>query len=268
MQPAVFALGWLAMTALSGGAPGWAQESPGKKSEPSAATLAAGQQVFGTICASCHGLDGKGGERGPDIASRADVARLGDEELLKILRNGIADKGMPAFAGLGTAKLNGVLAYLRSLQGKGSVTTVSGDAAKGKELFFGKAECASCHMVNGRGGFLGPELSHYGQSHKAADIRAAIVNPKASVEGRYRGAEVSTKDGKTLAGALRNEDNFSLQLQTADGDFHFFSKTELSAIRYREESLMPGDYGKKLDGAEIDALVAYLQQSALGKAKR
>ena len=232
-----------------------------------AATVAAGRQTFSSTCASCHGLDGRGGERGPDIATRAEITRLTDEETLKVLRAGIPEKGMPPFAGLGSAKLMALLSYIRALQGKGAQAQAPGDADKGKELFSGKAGCSTCHMVNGSGGFLGPELSGYGGNHSAAEIRAAILSPKERTDGRYRVAELTAKDGRSYSGIVRNEDNFSVQLQSSDGVFHFISKSDVAAINYRKEPLMPADYGSKLSAAEVDALAAYLFQAAHAKSK-
>ena len=144
---------------------------------------------------------------------------------------------------------------------------VSGDAKKGKELFSGKAGCSACHMVNGSGGFVGPELSGYGGNHSAAEIRAAIIGPREPPH-EWRGvAELTTKEGKNYSGVVRNEDNFSVQLQSLDGAFHFFAKSDLSALNYRKVPLMPSDYGAKLSAAELDGLAAYLFQVAHQKPK-
>jgi cytochrome c oxidase cbb3-type subunit 3 len=247
-----------------------AQESPrlGANRLPAATSVSAGQQVFDSACASCHGLDGKGGERAPDIATRPEIARLADQELLRVLRTGIPEKGMPPFAALGSAKLAALLNYLRSLQGKGTATPTLGNVEKGKELYFGKAVCSNCHMVNGVGGFLGRDLSNYGETHSAREIRAAIVEPEKTRGARGRVAEATGKDGKVYSGVVRNEDNFSLQLQSVDGTFHLLSKAELATLNYGPESLMPTDYGSKLSAAELDALAAYLAEIAQGKQNR
>jgi cytochrome c oxidase cbb3-type subunit 3 len=242
-----------------------AQQASKPAPSTSKSSASAGRQIFSSTCASCHGLDGRGGERGPDIVTRPEITRLSDEETLKILRAGIPGKGMPPFAALGATKLSAVLTYLRTLQGNKALQPVAGDAALGKELYRGKANCKECHMVNGAGGFLGPDLSNYAENHSAADIRAAIVSPENKTAPRRVAANVTTKDGKVFEGLVRNEDNFSLQLQTPDGAFHFFSKSDLAAIDYHRESLMPTDYGSKLSPAELDALVAYLVRSAQEK---
>jgi putative heme-binding domain-containing protein len=175
---------------------------------------------------------------------------------------------MPPFAALGSARLSALLGYVRSLQGKGAETPVAGNTGRGKELFLGKADCSACHMVNGVGGFLGPDLSNYGENHSVTEIRAVIVKPEITRGTRGHVAEVTAKGGKSYSGLVRNEDNFSLQLQSLDGTFHLFSKSDLAAISYRQESLMPADYGSKLSAAELDALAAYLSSNARTKQKR
>jgi len=123
-------------------------------------------------------------------------------------------------------------------------------------------------MVNGAGGFLGRDLSNYGESHSLIEIRAAIVDPQKTSGPRGRAVEVTTKAGEKYSGVVRNEDNFSLQLQSIDGSFHFFLKSELTRFDYRQDSLMPSDYGTKLSSAELDSLAAYLAGIAPRKQKR
>jgi len=70
--------------------------------------------AFDTACASCHGLDARGGERGPDLVSRSEVVRKTDAELRKILTDGKTSAGMPSFASYAPAKLSALVDYLRS----------------------------------------------------------------------------------------------------------------------------------------------------------
>ena len=95
---------------------------------------AAGKQIFATTCAACHGLDGGGGERGPDISRRREVQRLPDKALLQIVREGVPATGMPAFGSLGAARIHAVVRYLRSLQGQTGAADVSGDPKRGRDL--------------------------------------------------------------------------------------------------------------------------------------
>jgi len=221
-----------------------------------------GRKAFESVCASCHGLDGRGGERGPNIATRAAVQQLSDEETLHVLRSGIPAAGMPAFRVLGVPKIKAVMAYLRILQGGGKDASISGDAQRGKLLFFGKAGCAKCHMINGSGGFIGADLSSYGSNGSAEEIRAAIIDPNKDLNPRERIVLVTTREGRRFTGVARNEDNFSLQLQSLDGTFHLFSKADLDQLEFLPKSLMPSDYGSVLSSGEIDDLVSFLVRTA------
>ena len=73
---------------------------------------------------------------------------------------------------------------------------------------------------------------------------------------------VTTREGRQFTGIARNEDNFSLQLQTLDGTFHLLSKTDLTHFEYLPKSLMPSDYGSVLSATELDDLVRYLAHAA------
>jgi mono/diheme cytochrome c family protein len=54
-----------------------------------------GKKVFEAKCATCHGLDGLGGEHAPDIVRRLAVKALSDEALLDVIHEGITEEGMP-----------------------------------------------------------------------------------------------------------------------------------------------------------------------------
>jgi cytochrome c oxidase cbb3-type subunit 3 len=225
--------------------------------------LAEAKKTFEATCAGCHGLDGRGGERGPNIATRQEVVRRTDTELLNILRTGIPASGMPSFASLGNTKLAAMLIYLRSLQGKGPSAAVPGNPKDGAALFFGAAHCSDCHMVQGKGGFIGPDLSVYAAASSADEIERAIVSPGGRDPSRARGVvTITLHDGKRLQGIIRNEDNFSVQVQSLDGSFHLVQKSEVGEITRSQESLMPADYAKTLSPSQLDDLVSYLMIAA------
>ena len=219
---------------------------------------AVGKNVFNSSCAGCHGLDGRGSDKAVNISSTARTRHLSDAELLGIILNGVPGTGMPGFRTLTSSQVHAVVAYLRSLQGKTEARSLPGDPKRGKEVFFGKGECANCHMVSGQGGFLGPDLSAYGSSASAEAIRGEIVRSQRIPARGYRRAAVVTADGNRFEGLIRNEDNFSVQLQTADGSFHFFQKSELRNFDRLEPSLMPTHYGERLSAGELDDLVSFL----------
>jgi putative heme-binding domain-containing protein len=221
-------------------------------------SIADGRQVFENRCAGCHGIDGRGGERAPDIATSAKTQRRSDSELAQIINNGIPSAGMPSFSTLNASTSRALVKYLRFLQGRSGSTALPGNAQNGKAIFFGRARCSECHLVAGAGGFIASDLSSYGRSRPVAEIRDAIVKP-GQPSNAYRGTvAIASRAGQTFSGVLRNEDNFSLQLQSLDGAFHLLMKSDVANIRRDSDSLMPADYGSTLSVSELNDLVSFL----------
>ena len=219
-----------------------------------------GQQIFATRCATCHGLDGQGGERGPNIAGRREIQQMSDKVLAQMIGRGIPAAGMPSFRDLGSTRIEALVQHLRHLQGRDAAAILPGVPERGIALFSGKGHCAQCHTVNGEGGFLGSDLTSYANTVSADQIRRAIVDPDKDLDARRRTVVVTAGDGTTYTGIARNEDNFSVQLQTADGAFRSFTKSELRSIEHQARSLMPPDYGTKLSPVEVDDIVSYLMK--------
>jgi putative heme-binding domain-containing protein len=122
-------------------------------------------------------------------------------------------------------------------------------------------------MANGQGGFMGSDLSSFASTQSPVEIRSAITNPNRNLDPRKRVVIVTTANGQVLTGLARNEDNFSLQLQTTDGAFHLLNKSEMQKIEYQPRSLMPDDYASRLSSKELDDLVSYLVSIARNKNK-
>jgi putative heme-binding domain-containing protein len=139
----------------------------------------------------------------------------------------------------------------------------SSPATAGEGLFFGKAGCAGCHEVNGRGGVTGPDLSAAGTRSPEALV-AKIRNPNnpaSTVPGGRGGPSVvivKMKDAREIRGVRRNEDTFSLQMVDASGQLHLLDKRNLSEVRNESRSLMPADYSSRLSEQELQSVVAYL----------
>ena len=232
--------------------------APLRGQQPGAATFAAN-------CSGCHGADGRGGEHAPNIAGAPAIQQLTDRELAGIVHNGVAGAGMPAFPSLKPQEVAAVVSYLRILQGRGDIVKLPGDWQSGQALFFGKAHCADCHMVNGQGGFIGSNLSYYGAGAKPDAIRAVILDPDKALPADKKAVTVVTRKGETITGMLRIEDNFSLSIQTMDGSFRFLPKADLVLTDIGSRSLMPA--AKGLNSKEVDDLVSYLLQAGTESSK-
>ena len=103
--------------------------------------IAEGRRVFENRCAACHGLDGRGGERAPDIAMRAAAQQRSNRTLSQIIKAGIPAAGMPAFASIDETTMGALITYVRFLQGQTGVANIPGNPRSGEALFFGEARC-------------------------------------------------------------------------------------------------------------------------------
>jgi cytochrome c oxidase cbb3-type subunit 3 len=227
------------------------QNSNGEDSTPQP-----GKSVFQQSCATCHGLDGLGGEHAPDIVNQAAVRTLSDQALLDLIHDGIPQAGMPAFRDMSKEDGRALVAYLRFLQGKSGGNSISGDPVGGREVFFGKAGCSACHS---RGQSIAGDLTGFARDHEAGEIREAILRPTV---GRPEAATAVARDGRKFSGMIRNEDNASLQLQDGDGRFYLLMKSSLVSVQRKFGEPMPVDYGQRLNTTELDDLVAYILREA------
>ncbi len=237
------------------------EESPHSASRPGVradAGLAEGRKSYEAHCAMCHGLDGRGGEHAPGIANSRAVQGESDRKLVQTIREGIPSAGMPSFRRLPNSEIAALAKYLRSLNGVTGIERLKGNPLRGESLFFGKARCGDCHMLGGKGGFIGADLSDFALAHSPQEIREAIVHPDKKLLPGQQVVRVETVAGKQFEGLVRNEDNFSLQLQGTDGAFRFLMKSQIAKMERLERSLMPSDYGTQLSPAELDDLVSYL----------
>jgi putative heme-binding domain-containing protein len=216
------------------------------------------RQDFAASCAGCHGLDGRGGERAPNIATRKEVLRLSDDTLSGIIQNGIAGTGMPAFRQLEKTRINAIVGYLRILQGKTESAKITGSPEAGKKLFFGTAQCSRCHAIQGEGGIIGADLFGYAGNLSADELREAISGAGTAGSRFHKLVSMKLPDGRQVEGVIRNEDNFSAQLQTLDGTFHSVGKSSSDAFRTTTQITLLTDYIGALDSAELNDIVSYL----------
>ena len=216
-----------------------------------------GKSIFEVKCATCHGLDGLGGEHAPDIVRRAGTKALSDETLLNVVHDGIPEEGMPGFPSIGQEDAHALVAYLRFLQGRSAGNSVPGDPARGHDLFFGKAGCSACHRIADRGQFVAEDLAGFARDHPAEEIRDAILRPAG---GPQETVTAVARDGRKFSGTIRNEDNRSLQLQDGNGRFYLLMKSSLVSVQRKIGGSMPADYGHRLSSAELEDLVSYILQ--------
>jgi len=221
----------------------------------SRADVEAGQRLYGPQCQVCHGSTGDG-VPGVDLRLGRFRRAASDEDLARTITAGVPGTGMPAFV-LTPAELTAVIAFIRAGFDPGSAAVRVGDAERGRTLFVGRAECASCHRVNGRGPRLAPDLSDIGAIRTLAALQRALLTPDESLLPIHRPVRVTLKDGRTLQGRHLNEDSYTVQLIDEQENLRSLSKSDLRALTVLTTAAMPS-YAGRLSDTELADVIAYL----------
>jgi cytochrome c oxidase cbb3-type subunit III len=228
---------------------------PEKNPYDSAADLTTGRQYFLGHCAQCHGPEGEGG-RGVNLTTGRYRHGNSDRQLYMTIRKGVPGSEMYG-SSLSQPELWRVVAYVRRLGAAGAEEKAAGDPKAGQAIYEGKGGCASCHIVNGRGGLLGPDLTEIGLRRSLKFLRDSIVDPSAYINPEYRSATVVPRSGAKVRGVVLNEDDYSIQLRDTREELRSFLKSDLKEVQREKESLMPS-YKSVLSETEINDLVARL----------
>jgi putative heme-binding domain-containing protein len=176
---------------------------------------------------------------------------------------------MPANA-LEDAEVHSIIAFLRSLAPPVH-PRIAGDPVRGQQIFAVTAGCATCHMVDGNGGRLGPDLSRVGAARAVTYLVDSIREPDKELTSGpldpnnhyglplpYETVTVVTADGERIVGVARNEDTFSVQLLAVDQNLHSFLKKDVREIIHERKSLMPAYPESVLGAPQLQDLLAYL----------
>jgi putative heme-binding domain-containing protein len=234
----------------------------------------AGEYEFRINCALCHGLGARGGGRGPDLTRAVKKHTHSDAEMFQVISNGIPGTAMPANGtngqgvGMTDEEIWQIITYIRSQEVKAPAKP-AGNAAHGKDLFYGDANCSLCHMIGGKGGRLGPELTGVGGSRTREAIMESVRDPSRRLAWglteatkefpqEYESATAVMADGKEIKGVTLNEDTFTVQIMDTSEQIHLLEKATLKSFQKSRHSAMP-KYGVDiLSDKDLADIVTYL----------
>jgi putative heme-binding domain-containing protein len=212
-----------------------------------------GERAYRDRCANCHGPNGDL-ITGINFSAGQFRRTMADADLARIIRQGIPNTAMPA-SNVTEAQAGQIVAYLRSMAAVKS-NSVKGDVVRGKLVFDGKGNCASCHSVGGVGGRSAPDLSNVGQARRSPELERALVEPQAEVQPNHRYYRVVMQDGTTVTGWLLGHDTFNIRLLDTREQLRSFVKADVKSHGFID-SPMPS-YKNTLTPQELADIVSYL----------
>ena len=217
------------------------------------AAIEAGSRLYVAECALCHGpqgdrVDGVNLRRGQFRGARSD------EDLRRVIATGVDNSRMPAFD-FSAAEMDGVIAYIRAGFDPSGVAVKIGDAARGRAVFRGAGECASCHRVNGLGPRTAPDLSDIGAIRTPANLQRSLLDPYTALLPINRPVMAVTRDGEIIRGRRLNEDTYSVQVIDSQERLRSLVKSELVDF---EVSRTPTHQPTSLSGDQVADILGYL----------
>ena len=245
----------------------WAQSDPSGAAIPAAALLAQlkdGAQA-GLVIESflAH-------ERGPGALSTAlERATLPKKSAIEAVRRAYAsgrEVGVLIAVLNKAGSLKPLSQDLSSPQRRELLAEVAerGDIVRGREIFERKAlACTTCHLVNNRGGVVGPDLTSVGAYATPESLLESLLNPSSMIKQGYETAVVTRNDGTSVAGLLQRKTESATLMRDPTGKVIPIPSGEISRIDRSPVSLMPPGLTAPLRRDELIDLMRYL--TSLGR---
>lgn len=135
---------------------------------------------------------------------------------------------------------------------------MKGNIANGKSVFAKQGTCAKCHVVNGEGKDVGPNLSEVGKKLSREALFDSILYPSASILHNYETYIVETKNGNTANGLLVSRTPEVISIKDAESIVRTFKTAEVESVTRSPISLMPADLHQAMSTQELADVVEYL----------
>ena len=132
----------------------------------------------------------------------------------------------------------------------------------GRRAFFhvNGAGCYKCHMVSGRGGQVGPDLTVIARTMDRKKLAESIVEPSKEISPQFTTWAIETKSGKVLTGMLLGEEvNGDLRLGNNQGEIFFVPFNQIESRIPLKTSIMPEKLLDSMTTDEFRDLISYLE---------
>lgn len=137
------------------------------------------------------------------------------------------------------------------------IANLEGDGVKGRDLYFGRAVCATCHLHGNEGRDIGPNLTTVGQRFDRSAILDSIINPSAAIAFGYESVILETTDGQTLSGFVLG-DGDTVILKDVGGQQHSLPKEKVRSRQKLGQSIMPAGTSLALSAQDLADIVTFL----------
>jgi putative heme-binding domain-containing protein len=219
------------------------------------------------------------GEPKRDLALRKQAVRSlaktseGAQELLQLAQAGQLSDDLKFTA---TAELNGVrwpeikagaARVLPPVEGQNAqplppvaeLLKMKGDVGNGARLFTNASPgCVNCHLVNGRGTELGPNLSEIGTKLGRDALLESILDPSSGISFGFEAFSFTLKNGDEAYGLIASETAEEVAVKAVGGIITRLRKSDIASRQQSKLSIMPAGLQASMTPQELMDLVEYL----------
>jgi putative heme-binding domain-containing protein len=187
---------------------------------------------------------------------------------------------------LGREKIMAVLAYLQTLGGEADIDAVMKfkdkipeaskkkitpwippievDPSVGENIFFDETlagACSKCHIVNGKGTKVGPDLTGIGAVQTPQYLIESILKPSEIIVKGFETMYLITTDGMAYNGIVQSQDEEEIVLLVDEEgviEEYVFYPDEIEQMQKQDISMMPGNFSKMLTTDDFYGIISYL----------
>lgn len=140
------------------------------------------------------------------------------------------------------------------------IALYGGNARRGRRIFYGNnsAQCIRCHVIDGQGGAVGPDLTHIARRLDREGLLLSLVDPSARLAPGYGTVVLNLTNGEEIVGVLQAENESSVTVKEAAG-----TEREIALSEVKQRRTLPSgmiSMASVLSMEELRDVVAFLAE--------
>lgn len=134
------------------------------------------------------------------------------------------------------------------------------DPAAGRRIFFhpNGPGCFKCHIVDGRGGRVGPDLSRAVGNMNRIQLIQSILEPSREIAPQFVSWTFELKDGKVVTGMVVHENEGKTIIGNAEGQLTEIKTIDIETRTPQKISVMPEKLAERMTLQELRDVLAFL----------
>ncbi len=133
-----------------------------------------------------------------------------------------------------------------------------GDLPNGRIVFFSTGTCHKCHVVDGMGREIGPNLSEIGNKLSREAMFESVLYPSAGISHNFELWTAVLTSGTTVNGMLISNTDEEVSIKGDDALVRIFKKSDIEELVKQKISMMPADLQKTMTTQELADVTEYM----------